>query len=545
MGAKKRFEAVLLLILFVSSASSFCQKNFMPLKARTIMAPLSQQAFSCPVRENGKNVNPVPWSVFLATTAFLPVWAVTVLPLSLSYQFCKRALQPLFRTEERLTSLDSGYVVDASQVTPREERKYDVVVLGATGFVGRLAARYLAMAYGVGKDVKWAIAGRSQQKLDAVKKSLSQELGMEDLQYIDTIVVDTSVPSTLPSLVANARVVATTVGPYGVYGSPVVEFCAKFGTHYVDITGEHDWVQAMIQQWQETAQKTGSKLIPFCGHDSIPWDLSLFKLQELLKQECDDDVKTVSFWDIMRAGPPGGTIATLLTYVEGKSIKVPKSDFDPFLRLPDGSKSNYVLKDDLPSFIGRSRAPFERLKDSSQPWTYPFVMAGVNAKVARWSHALGSTGSQEILYREYGLSPDFKTAVASFAFVTIGFSMMLNPLTKPLVMRFLPKPGDGPSMSAMEQKHYLCVKGEAVGAKGNRAESIMYFDKDAGCLETARMLVESSLCLVLEEEKLPMQKGSGGFWPPAAAFGNVLLDRLIASGTLFKSRIVGQDHSKL
>lgn len=244
---------------------------------------LAQSAGSLvsPLEKHGKSLPKVSMSTFLLTTAFIPVWAVTVLPMSFLYLAGSAALKPIvsvFRSSSRKLSsastqtkqLDSGYVVFPAVIIPRADRQYDIVVLGATGFTGYLAARHLAKTYGVNKTVKWAIAGRSEVKLEKVKQDLAKELNMEEISALDTILVDTAMASTLPKLVSQTRVVATTAGPYALYGSQVVEFCAKFGTHYVDITGEVDWVKAMISQWQETAHKTGSRLIPFCGHGKSP-----------------------------------------------------------------------------------------------------------------------------------------------------------------------------------------------------------------------------------------------------------------------------------
>jgi short subunit dehydrogenase-like uncharacterized protein len=498
----------------------------------------SGKALPCPVEMAGKSRKPVPWSTFFITSAFLPVWSVTVLPLSITYQLGRAAWRTVSSPKEEKPNFDSGYLVQDSQIIPRKERKYDIIVLGATGFTGKLAVRYLAKTYGVGGKVRWAVAGRSAQKLELVKKELSEELQMDELLKLDTIIVDTSVPATLPRLVEQTRVVATTAGPFALYGSPVVEFCAKFGTHYVDITGETDWVKAMVVQWQETAQKTGAKLVSLCGQDSVPWDLTVMKLQETLKKECNDDLATVSCWDDVIASAPGGTFATVLNALSGKGTKAPAGDFDAFLRLPDGSKSEYALKADLPAMIAPLRSPFVK-EGTSHPWTMPFIMAGVNANVVGWSHALRSTGSRTLVYKEYFTHPDFKSAFTAYATLIIGASMMFNPLTLPLLVRFaFSKPGEGPSLSKMEKKFHLCIKAEGVGVNGNRAEAIFYFDKDPACLETSRMLVESGLCLALDEDKLPVT--SGGFWTPATAMGNVLLDRIFAvgSGASFTSRIV-------
>lgn len=237
---------------------------------------------------SGKIVPSASTASFLATTALVPVWAATVLPLSVIYQLGRAAALRILALAGWSPDggtphqpLDSGYSVADSVPVPRPDRKYDLVVLGATGFTGRLAARHLAKTYydnnsnhnrlsGNDGVVKWAIAGRSASKLDAVKRALALELGLADAdafcRTVDSLVVDTSDPASVGAMVRQTRVVATTVGPYTLYGNSVVECCAKLGTHYVDITGEVDWVKAMLCQWQATAQESGAKIISFCGH---------------------------------------------------------------------------------------------------------------------------------------------------------------------------------------------------------------------------------------------------------------------------------------
>lgn len=499
---------------------------------------VSRTAMPSPVTQDGRTVPSVSAATFLATVASLPVWALTVLPLSLFYQAGKVILKPVLPKAEQ-PRLDTGYHVSDSDVLPRRERKYDMVVLGATGFTGRLAVRHLAKTYGVNKSVKWAIAGRSEAKLDKVKRDLADELDIQEVESIDTIIVDTTRTSSMPALVKQARCVATTAGPFALFGSPVVEFCAKFGTHYVDITGESDWVKAMIMKWGETAQKSGARLVTFCGHDSVPWDLSVMKLQEALQKEFKDDLTSVTFWDEAVGGAPGGTIATLFSAVDGKSVKAPHADFDPFLRLMNGKKSEYVCRSDGPTWIHKSKSPWDDTGAWFGRWTTPFIMAQVNGAVVRWSHALREQGSKSLTYTEFAVTKDFKTAFVNHVGLIIVGSMMLNPLTSGLLKKYVfPKVGEGPSMKNMEDKHYLCIFGEGIGINGNRAESIMYFDKDAGCLETSRMLVESGLCLALEEDKVPAKHG--GFWPPAAGLGNVLLKRLLETGTSFEARAISE-----
>ena len=235
---------------------------------------LSKQPLLNPAMKEAKYTDEIPLFVFVLTLCVLPIWAFTILPFTILYQVGKETVTSIL-SSPKTTIVDSGYVVDASTLVPREKRKYDLVVLGVTGLTGSLAARYLAQTYGLNKNnkvVKWAVAGRSETKIRQVLQRLATELQLPELvNDVDILVVDTSVPSTLPRLVEQTRVVATTAGPYALIGSSVIEFCAKFGTHYVDITGEITWIKTMMNLWQTTAQKTGAKIIPFCGHDSIPW----------------------------------------------------------------------------------------------------------------------------------------------------------------------------------------------------------------------------------------------------------------------------------
>lgn len=504
-------------------------------------AAAKEPLLSPAITEN-RVVSPVPASAFVATVLAIPLFATTVLPLSVVYQVARTAVNAVLRPKQQPPQLDSGYVVEPSRLVPRAQRKYDLVVLGVTGFTGKLAARHLALKYGCqGQTVRWAIAGRSKEKLNKVKEELAKELNMEDMKQIDCIVVDTSVPSTLPALVEQTRVVATTAGPYSLYGSSVVEFCAKFGTHYVDITGEVDWVKAMVVQWKGVAQRTGAKLISFCGHDSIPWDLSVMKLQSVLQNDCNDNLVKATFWDEAIGGAPGGTFATALNAIDGKIVKPPATiTVDPFQELPDGKKSEFTAVADLPLRIAKSHSPWDDA--SSKRWTMPFVMAPINAAVVRWSHALRRQGSHKLTYTENFLMPDFKSAFVGISGVAmLGISLM-NPLTRYLVQKVIPAPGHGSSMEDMEKKHFLCVYGQGIGEKGNIVESIFYLPQDAGCLETSRMMVEAGLCLALQEDELPKEASEGGFWTPSTALGHVLEKRMVSCGLQLTTRVVSASH---
>ncbi|CAB9497170.1 Trans-acting enoyl reductase [Seminavis robusta] len=444
---------------------------------------------------------------FAAFFAFIPFWLGAIMPLTIFYQVTTRVLRKLGILEPHpRPPLDSGHIKAPETIQPRKDRKYDIVVLGVTGFTGRLAARHLAQKYGAeGKIIKWAIAGRNKAKVEAVRKSLAEELKMPKIvTEIDIIVADTSDPNTMPALVEDTRAVATTAGPYQEYGNTVVEFCAKYGTHYTDITGEVGWVKQMMVQHGETAKSTGAKIVPFCGHDCIPWDLSVMKLQQLLKDEFNDDLKTVKVWDEALMQAPGGTYQTAMLSLSGNGL---------------------------------------------YPWTAPFVMALINAKIVRWTYALRQQGEKKISYRETQVHRDFMTAFTVYVGTMILGSSLLNPLTKWLAYQFiLPLPGNGPSSENLEKTNYLLVTAEGVGTNGNRVESTFYLPKDPGCLETAKMMVEAGLAMALHETNNGEGKGKkelpsgndGGFFPPAACLGDVLLDRLIDVGIEYKVRTVAK-----
>ena len=299
-------------------------------------ASVNEHDIRYPVLRDGKTTPAASNAAFLGVASALPLFAVTVFPLSAIYQIGRGVIRSVLPTPNQPRP-DSKYQVDETSLLPRHSRKYDIVLLGATGFTGKLSAQYLAKTYGVGNQVKWAIAGRSKSTMEKLKEELAKELHQDEILKLDTIVVDTSVAASMPGLVRDTRVVITTVGPFSLFGSSVVEFCAKFGTHYVDITGETDWVRAMMEMWEATAQRTGAKLVALCGHDCIPWDLTVMMLADTLKEHKGEDLTAVTVTDEIVAAASGGTIATMLLGMNGKLVNPPKSD--PFLRKGNSSHS--------------------------------------------------------------------------------------------------------------------------------------------------------------------------------------------------------------
>jgi short subunit dehydrogenase-like uncharacterized protein len=314
-------------------------------------------------------------------------------------------------------------------------------------------------------------------------------------------------------------------------GSSVVELCAKYGTHYADITGEVDWNKDMMKLYESTAKQSGAKIVSFCGHDSIPWDLTVRVLSEKLK-DAGDELTSVECLDELQGGVSGGTIATffetldlLFNQFSLDSIMSKMNQLDCYMRLPDGSESSNIVKDDLPFFISPCRNPSSRFVEK---WAGPFVMAYINFEVVRRGVALSKHNNKHpIKYREAIVAVGFMDAFSMLIGLLLLGTLIVNPITRPFLKMIMAKPGEGPSEKEMEDG-FLCVTGYGIGADGRKAESVMYFGRDGGYTSTARMLVESGLCLALDGTK--HDYAEGGFYSPSSLMCHPLLDRLIDKG---------------
>lgn len=475
----------------------------------------------------------------------VPLWLTVLLPLTLIYQVGNAVKNAIVGPNDDTSAfvLDSGYQVDAKDIIPQKDRKYDVVMLGATGFTGRLAVRHLAKTYGCSGEngVNWAVAGRSKDKLNKVLQSLADELNIPKLVETPIIVVDTAVASTLPNVVRDTKAVVSTVGPFRKYGSRVVEFCAKFGTHYADITGEVDWTQVMMQQWQSTAQATGAKILHFCGCDSIPWDMTVFQMAQFLEKEKGEDLTSVQCFDEIKTNPSGGTLETMKIALGGKDLPPLKEGApDPFRCTPQGTEHMSPVIDRLPTWISKVDLPWLPSQPSYGSF---FVMSIVNRKVVSWSQALRQ--GAPLTYSECATNPDWKTAFTNYIGIIAFFTAILNPITGGLLYKYvLPAPGEGPNMKTMTEESFASIYAQGVGTKGSKVESLIYFNGCVGYLETARMLVESGLALALSPRDQLPSADKGGFFSPSYGLGNALLERLMKTGTEFTIRSLGEGESK-
>ncbi|MEM9036477.1 MAG: saccharopine dehydrogenase NADP-binding domain-containing protein [Actinomycetota bacterium] len=365
-----------------------------------------------------------------------------------------------------------------------DERTYDVVVFGATGYTGRLVAEYLRDR---GHGARWAIGGRDRGKLDAVHA----ELGLGD--DVGIVVADTGDQASLDAMAADTNVVCTTVGPYVWYGSGLVAACAAHGTDYVDLAGETPWMRDMIAAHDETAAASGARIVFAGGFDSVPSDLGVFLLQETARERFGRPMPRVRMRvRQMQGTASGGTMASMGAIMEaaGSDPSVLEALIDPFslagdFQGPDQPTGQEQIEE--PDFGG---------------WSGPFVMAAINTKVVhRSNHLSGGRYGEDLVYDEMLLlGPDPAAGAGDFA---------IDPGLQP---------GDGPIEEEREAGHYdLVFRGE--DGDGNVVETVVGDDLDPGYGSTSKIIGELALCLL-------DTTGPGGCLTPAVALGATLVERL-------------------
>ena len=393
-------------------------------------------------------------------------------------------------------------------------RQYDVVVFGATGFTGELVAHYLLERYGCDRELRWAIAGRSADKLDALKARLGDQAAP-----LDTIVADSSNDAALKDLAGSTNVVLTTVGPYALYGSALVAACVEAGTDYCDLAGEVQWIRRMIDRHHERAMETGAHIVHCCGFDSIPMDMGVFFLQNEARRRYGACCESIAlFVKATRGSASGGTLASMINIIREarRDREVARILANPYALNPPGEREG-------PDGRDQQGVAFD---DDAGCWTAPFVMAGVNTRVVRRSHALaGYPYGHDFRYREAVLTGRGPAGWSKGALMTLALGGLVagisfSPTRRLLQRFFLPSPGEGPGPAAREAGFFNLVQ---VGRlpDGTTIRSRITGDRDPGYGSTSKMLAESAVCLAKDEIDSP-----GGVLTPSAAMGDALLQRL-------------------
>ena len=397
----------------------------------------------------------------------------------------------------------------------KPSKQYDVVLYGASGFVGRQTVDYFAKSKAVtASGLTWALAGRSASKLEAVRRaSGALQAGVVVAEAHDAAAMDL--------LARNARVVLSTAGPFALYGSELVAACVRHGTHYVDITGETPWVKGLIDQHHLAAQKRGARIIPFCGFDSIPSDLSAHLANgAMLEQHGEACVGTKVAYSI-RGGFNGGTLASLFNMLASGQLAAMA---DPFLLNPGGTRpANPDAHGD--PLVPRHDADFGA-------WLAPFMMSTINTRVVRRSAALLGY-AEGYAYQEYlrlGKGPVAALAASSLSLGSFASqaALRLGPLRN-LAQKLAPPPGAGPSEARMDGGAFR-ARWVGHGASGKTVRGMIADRGDPGNRATTKMLCESALALALQLDELPGGRQHGGLLTPASGLGAVLVQRLRAAG---------------
>jgi short subunit dehydrogenase-like uncharacterized protein len=400
-------------------------------------------------------------------------------------------------------------------------RTHDLVVYGATGFVGRLLAAYLAEHAPAGLRV--ALAGRSRARVEEARAGLPP--AGRNWRVLEA---DSGDPASLAELAASTRVLVTTVGPYARFGLPVVEACARAGTHYADLTGEALFVREAIDRFDATARGSRARIVHSCGFDSVPSDLAVLLLAERAAADGAGGLRDVLLVASLRGGFSGGTIDSMRAQVEAvqREPALRRLLTDPHALSPQRDAEPDTRQ---PADAGRpARTPDGR-------WTAPFVMASFNTRIVRRSNALQDWSyGRGLRYGEVmGCGRGPMGAVAATA-VTAGLAgalaAMTFPPTRALLDRVLPAPGRGPSEAVRERGWFRMVVA-ADTESGRSYRATVAGTGDPGYAATAVMLGESALALAVDTDRLPDRAGS---LTPATALGDVLVGRLRAAGHTYE-----------
>jgi len=393
-------------------------------------------------------------------------------------------------------------------------REFDIIVQGATGFTGTLVAEYLLRQYGADGDLRWALAGRSEDKLREVRERLGSAAS-----DVELIVADSFDKIALQSLCERTHVVLTTVGPYALYGSDLVEACVNSGTHYCDLAGEVQWIRKMIDTHHDRARASGAKIVNCCGFDSVPMDIGVWFLQRAAYERYGSYCKSISMLVKATKGTAsGGTLASMMNLIkesrEDRSIA--RTLIHPYSLNPEGEREG-------PDDRDQQRVIY---RNDAKAWTAPFVMAGVNTKVVRRSHALaGYPYGKDFRYDESVMSGRGFSGWLKGTIMTLGLGVLVFlasfTATRKLLQRFvLSKPGEGPGRE-LQQQGFFSLMRIGVLADGTELRARITGGQDPGYGSTSKMLSECAVCLARDD-----LSDVGGVLTPAAAMGEPLIDRL-------------------
>jgi short subunit dehydrogenase-like uncharacterized protein len=377
--------------------------------------------------------------------------------------------------------------------------KFDIIVYGATGFTGQLVAEYLATQYRSDPQLKWAMAGRSLDKLSKVRDAVGApaELAL--------IAVDSTDIASLRSMIDQTKSVISTVGPYQLYGSDLLAACVAAGTDYIDLCGEPVWMRQMIDRHEAEAKASGARIMFSCGFDSLPFELGVFFCEETAKKVLGAPVARVK-----------GRLRTMPESISGGTYASIKATFTAAtndLSLVKMLKDPFVL---TPGFQGPKQPPGNKpvFDQDLDAWTAPFPMSTINTRnVHRSNMLMGFPYGRDFVYDEMVLTGAGEQGEANARLIMAATNKMSGAEG--------PKPGEGPSKDERESGSYdLLFVG--LMPDGQQVRVAIGGDCEPGYASTAKMISECAVCLLRDTPEVP-----GGIWTPGAAMQDRLIKRLV------------------
>ena len=385
-----------------------------------------------------------------------------------------------------------------------DQKIYDFVIYGASGFTGKLVVEYAIQKYLNSEDISWAIAGRNLDKLNDLKEELN-------ISHIQALHVDSDDQPSINNLMKCTKCVLTTVGPYQLYGEKIVRTCISSGIDYVDLCGEPGWMHKIIEECSEEAKSTGARIVFSCGFDSIPFDLGVQFVQDEAMSKANKYASAVKGRvRAMNGEFSGGTAASMKATMA--SLKTNPELLNVLINphaLCEGNSGVKQEDDTKPKF-----------DEELDTWVAPFFMAPINTKNIHRSNKLQNhIYGEDFMYNEMwimGPGDEGKKAAEMIAGAN------------PIGGEDAPKPGEGPSREKRENGNYdilFCAEVDGQVFKASVAG-----DMDPGYGSTSKMITESAICLIKDSADL-----GGGIYTPASALGKKLVNRLEANaGLTFK-----------
>ena len=389
------------------------------------------------------------------------------------------------------------------------DKKFDIIIYGATGFTGSLGAKYMDK---YSNEFKWAIAGRNSNKLEKLQNEIP---GKPEI-----VIADANDEQALLKLTASTKVVASYAGPFNKYSNLLVKACVETGTHYVDITGEAIWVRDLIDNYHQRCIDNKIKIIPACGYDSIPSDLGTY----FTAKQVNEPLKSIFAYHNMSGGVSGGTIESAFTM---RDFKSKHKMGHPFLLNPEGSysKNQKLLSKDYFSIKKNKKL---------NKWVIPFVMAITNTRPVRRSAALMEAKQQsygpDFVYNEFQMVNKYSVALITTVSLAVLGMIIVSPFRN-FLRKFFPKPGTGPNEKTRNNGWYEALF-VAKTTKNQEYVYRMYGKGDPGYKSTSMFLVESAISLLNNSDN-----GEYGVLTPATGLGDDLIIRLKDQGVLFEGPI--------